>query len=48
MSLMLWRAVVARNVVAFRRQWAIFLSGFLEPVPSMAPWMRSVRLTSWT
>lgn len=32
MSLMLWRAVVARNVVAFRRQWAIFLSGFLEPV----------------
>nr|WP_257907147.1 hypothetical protein [Janibacter limosus] len=28
----MWRSVVERNVVSFRRQWAAFVTGFAEPV----------------
>jgi len=28
----LWRFVLLRDVLAFRRMWWLFLSGFVEPV----------------
>ena len=28
----LWRFVLLRDVVAFRRMWWLFISGFVEPV----------------
>ena len=31
-GLAMWRTVVERNVVSFRRQWAAFVTGFAEPV----------------
>ncbi|MGW3549016.1 ABC transporter permease [Janibacter hoylei] len=31
-GLAMWRSVVERNVVGFRRQWAAFVTGFAEPV----------------
>lgn len=31
-GLAMWRAVVERNVVTFRRQWIAFVTGFAEPV----------------
>ncbi|WP_240312533.1 ABC transporter permease [Janibacter anophelis] len=31
-GLAMWRSVVERNVVSFRRQWSAFVTGFAEPV----------------
>src|SRR5699024_8486287 len=31
-GLAMWRSVVERNIVGFRRQWAAFVTGFAEPV----------------